>query len=184
MENKIHFSNNKNDWETPDIVFGPLNDEFNFVLDVCANAKNSKCDLWLSEETDALTVDWSRYLTNIGQPNGYVWCNPPYNNMTGWAKKVREEAEKGVNIVTLTAARVNTRWFKELYLSDTDLVYVPVCQLRFLQPKITFVGATNTAPFPSCVGIFSVDVQRVSMWYNFKEYHKRSVELRAQEASL
>ena len=53
MEN--NYTVNKNDWETPDIVFDPLNDEFNFVLDACANVDNSKCDLWLSEKTDALT---------------------------------------------------------------------------------------------------------------------------------
>lgn len=182
MEN--NYTVNKNDWETPDIVFDPLNDEFNFVLDACANVNNSKCDLWLSEKTDALTVDWAKYLTNIGKPDGYIWCSPPPSNMIQWAKKIREEAAKGVNIVTLTAARVNTRWFKDLYLSDTDLVYVPVCQLRFLQPKITYVGASNNAPFPSCVGIFSLNVKRVSMWYNYKEYHKRSIELRTQEASL
>ena len=184
MENKIHFSNNKNDWETPKEVFDPLNEEFEFVLDVCANETNAKCDLWLTEQVDALSVDWKKYLVNIGKPNGYVWCNPPYNNMREWAKKVREEAEKGVNIVTLTAARVNTRWFKDLYLSDTDLVFVPVCQLRFLQPKITFVGAPNNAPFPSCIGIFSEDVQRVAMWYNFKEYYRRSLEQKVEAAEI
>ena len=172
MDNQLHFGNSKNDWETPGVVFDPLNKEFNFVLDVCASKENTKCELFLTEGTNALTVDWAQYLKNIGKPDGFVWCNPPYNDMNSWAKKVREEAEKGVNIVTLTAARTNTKWFKEFYLSDTPLVYVPVCQLRFLQPKITFVGAKNNAPFPSCIGVFSKDFERVTMWYNFVLYSK------------
>lgn len=172
MDKQLHFSNTKNDWETPAVVFDPLNKEFEFVLDVCADANNTKCELYLTEETDALSVDWHAYLKSIGKPDGFVWCNPPYNDMVGWADKVREEATKGVNIVTLTPARTNTRWFKNLYLSDTPLVYVPVCQLRFMQPKITFVGASNNAPFPSCLGVFSEQVERITMWYNFKDYHK------------
>ncbi len=33
----------KDDYETPDEVYDPLNDEFHFTIDVCADKDNHKC---------------------------------------------------------------------------------------------------------------------------------------------
>ena len=107
MKENIALTDN-DEWEVQDEVFEPLDSEFKFVLDVCATKENSKCGRFLTKETNALTVDWFEYLKNIGELDGFVWCNPPLSTINEWSKKIRLEADKGVNIVTLTAARTNT----------------------------------------------------------------------------
>lgn len=52
-------SSDKQDWETPDDLFDQLNSEFHFTLDIAASETNHKCDKYYTEETDALSADWS-----------------------------------------------------------------------------------------------------------------------------
>ena len=42
--NKVLFSSNKEDWETPQDLFDELNKEFNFTVDVASSEENYKCD--------------------------------------------------------------------------------------------------------------------------------------------
>lgn len=67
--NKILFSSNKRNWETPQWLFEKLDQEFNFTIDVCADSTNNKCKRYYTELDNALTQDWN---------NEVVWCNPPY----------------------------------------------------------------------------------------------------------
>ena len=53
------FDTGRQDWETPDELFDPLNAEFNFTLDVCANADNAKCVDYFSEKDNALAQKWT-----------------------------------------------------------------------------------------------------------------------------
>jgi hypothetical protein len=39
MQRNVHFSSDRHDWETPQHLFGGLNAEFGFELDVCTTAE-------------------------------------------------------------------------------------------------------------------------------------------------
>lgn len=67
--NKILFSSQKENWETPQWLFDKLDQEFRFTIDVCADITNNKCNRYYTELDNALIQDWS---------NETVWCNPPY----------------------------------------------------------------------------------------------------------
>lgn len=153
MKTNIHFQHKSDEWETPLIIFKPLEEEFGpFDFDVAANKKNTKCSFFFSIEDDALTTKW-------GRKN---WCNPPYSRVLDFTLKAHNEQEKGNLTVMLVPARTDTRFFH-------DFIYnKPNVEIRFLKGRIKFIspdglllrgtkmnGSNNAAPFPSMVVIFN-----------------------------
>lgn len=129
------FESKKQDWETPDEIFVPLNEEFGFTLDVCATSENAKCDLFFSEEDDGLTRDW----------HGICWMNPPFGVQGKWVKKAYGESLKGTTVVCLLPARTNTNWFHDYCLKG---------EVRFVRGRPRFKGAKYGLPQPLMVVIF------------------------------
>lgn len=123
------------DWETPDDFFSMLNQEFNFDLDVCANAKNHKCKKYFTIKDDGLKKDWV----------GICWCNPPYGNETKkWIRKAYEESKNGAIVVCLVPNRTETEWFHKYALKG---------EIRFIRGRINFVNGGRPR-FGSIIVIF------------------------------
>jgi phage N-6-adenine-methyltransferase len=78
---KTKFGTGKQDWETPESVFAPLNAEFGFTLDVCATAENAKCSRYFTATNDALKQPWE----------GVCWMNPPFGTQGTWVRKAYTE---------------------------------------------------------------------------------------------
>lgn len=137
--NPVLFSSKKNEWETPQALFDELDREFGFTLDVCALPENAKCDLFFNPETDGLSQSWKGHT---------CWMNPPYGKEIGrWVEKAYHESKQnGTTVVCLLPARTDTRWFH-------DYIYGKA-EIRFLRGRIKFVGAENSAPFPSMIVIY------------------------------
>lgn len=126
------------DWETPASVFGPLDAEFKFTLDVCASVHNAKCDRFFSEKDDGLAQSWSQ---------DTCWMNPPYGRAIKlWMRKALNESRRGATVVALVPARTDTEWWHECSMQG---------QVRFLRGRIRFVGAKYSAPFPSAIVVFT-----------------------------
>lgn len=143
--NEVLFSTGKDDWETPPELFNKLNEEFHFTVDACANSINHKLERYWSEEDDGLSKSWQ---------NEVVWCNPPYSRSTkkkkgqaDWIKKAYEEYQIGNStIVMLLPARTDTIAFHS-YIYN-------IAEIRFLKGRLKFVGAKDSAPFPSMIVIY------------------------------
>jgi len=137
MNTDLMFSSDKSEWETPQWLFDQLDQEFGFTLDVCALPENAKCEAFFTPEDDGLSQDW----------HGVCWMNPPYGReVLWWVRKAYEESCKGATVVCLLPARTDTLWFH-------DYIYGKA-EIRFLKGRLKFVGAKNSAPFPSMVVIF------------------------------
>ena len=134
---KVHYSSLKSDWETPKVVFDPLNKEFRFDLDVCANYNNRKCLRFFNPHNNGLSQKWE----------GTCWMNPPYGRyITGkWVKKAYESSLEGTTVVCLLPARTSNGWWHDYCMKG---------EIRFIRGRIKFVGAANSAPFPSAIVIF------------------------------
>jgi phage N-6-adenine-methyltransferase len=135
----VHHTSKSGDWITPQSFVDDL--PFDFDLDVCATAENSKCDAYLDEETDALTVPWK----------GVCYCNPPYGREIGlWANKAAQEGRHGATVVCLLPARPDTKWFQTIW--DEASV---IC---FIRGRVKFekagVEKSDPAPFPSVLVVF------------------------------
>lgn len=123
-------------WATPWPLFNKLDAEFHFELDVCALPENAKCARYYSPADDGLARDWS----------GACWMNPPYGREIGkWVRKAYEESRRGATVVCLLPARTDTAWWHD---------YAMKGEVRFLRGRISFVGASGPAPFPSAVVVF------------------------------
>jgi len=131
------FSQEKSDWETPQWLFDKLNNEFGFTLDVCADKHNHKCDRYFSVEDDGLNQDWS------GET---CWMNPPYSHVSQWIEKAYNESQRGATVVALVPSRTCTKWFHNHVYGKAEI--------RFIKGRLKFVGAKNSAPFPSMVVVY------------------------------
>jgi len=147
MNTKLHFSSEKNDWETPQWLFDELDKEFEFELDVCASRENQKIAFYFTERQDSLNIDWKSELDQSIIKTYNCWMNPPYGRKIGkWIKKANEEAKKGCIVVALLPARTDTKWFHEYIYKKHEI--------RFLKGRLKFVGAEHSAPFPSMIVVF------------------------------
>lgn len=91
-----HRQNSKNDWETPEAVFQPLNEEFGFTLDVCASHRNAKCDFYCTEEGTffkGISDPWGKF-NGLEMPwiDEICWMNPPYDQWQKWVEKAYKES--------------------------------------------------------------------------------------------
>lgn len=145
MNTAVHFSSATDMWATPQKTFDELNREFNFVLDVCAVAENTKCLSYYSPVQDGLKQKW-----NIG---GTAWMNPPYGRSIGlWIKKAYEESKAGATVVGLLPARTDTRYFHEYIYGKAEI--------RFIKGRLKFGDAKNSAPFPSMIVIWKPTLKK------------------------
>lgn len=133
------FESHRQDWETPDSIFVPLNEEFHFTLDVCATSGNAKCSEFFTEDEDGLEQDW----------HGICWMNPPFGVQSKWVKKAYEEAQRGTTIVCLLPARTNTNWWHDYCMKG---------EVRFIRGRPKFKGAKHGLPQPLAIVIFGSNV--------------------------
>ena len=140
---KAAMTSNKDDWETPRLLFDELDAEFGFTLDPASSNSNAKCENHYTKEDDGLSQDWGGYT---------VFCNPPYSrNMYEWVQKCYQEAQKpGTKVVMLIPARTDTRYFH-------DFIYRKASEIRFIKGRLKFENdgvAGQSAPFPSMIVVF------------------------------
>jgi phage N-6-adenine-methyltransferase len=105
---------------TPWALFNPLNTIFKFAVDLAADADNTKCPLYITPEMDSLSenVNWA------GLSEGWLWLNPPFNNIPDWVAKCKREAKKGAKIVMLTPASVGANWFLNDVFGNAVVVFL------------------------------------------------------------
>lgn len=154
----------RNDWRTPanvlDVVRAALGGTI--ALDPCASTEH-----WLSggdeigevlnfhEEDDGLAIDWQAKLlaeAALGETPTTVYVNPPFNQNAKWMAKCAEEAAKGLEIIALLPARVDTRYWHNYCAKATAVA--------FWRGRIRFVGATSSAPFPCALIYWGPNVAR------------------------
>jgi len=132
----VHFSQQSDEWSTPDDLFAELNQIFHFDLDACASAENAKCETFFTKEQDALQQRW----------RGTVWMNPPYGRkIASFMQKALEESRVGATVVCLVPSRTDTAWWHR---------YAKRGQVIFLKGRLKFGGSKTSAPFPSAIVIF------------------------------
>lgn len=135
----------RDDWETPDNIFLPLNEKYGFIYDLAASDQNAKCDNFFTWDDDSLNQDWSKI-------DGTCWLNPPYGRQIHkWARKAAASAKDGATIVALYAARTNRDWFRNYVFNSAKEVW-------FLQGEIYFSldgqPYPTQAPFPCVIAVY------------------------------
>lgn len=124
------------EYGTPQKLFDVYNEEFDFQLDVCASNKNHKCDEFYTAKEDGLRSPWVKR----------NWCNPPYSKILPWVNRAYEYTHSGMTTVCLVKHDPSTRHGK--------LISQYADELRIVENRIQFDGATLGANFPSAFAIF------------------------------
>lgn len=173
-------SSKDTEWGTPHEFFDKINDVFGFNLDVCATDVNAMVEYYFSPEQDSLTLPWiSPSVMSTDSRFGTVaWMNPPYGKgeracnidrskcnkkscyqrgfhidadipgIGDWVNYGIGQVEDGTGIlVSLLPARTDSEWFQSVW-DHASLI----C---FVRGRLKFVGAKDTAPFPSVISVFS-----------------------------
>lgn len=135
---KVLHSSKRHDWQTPQWLVECIHDAFDEIeMDPCAPADLSNpCRANRAFWRDGLIVNWR-------EADGLVYCNPPYGRaLKTWVEKAIAEHTFGAEVLLLTPARTDTKWFGWL-------AQLKGAQLCFLRGRLRFGGATAGAPFPS-----------------------------------
>jgi phage N-6-adenine-methyltransferase len=134
---KNRFKSTNQEWETPDSIYLPLDNEFHFTLDVAASDINTKCPKYFSEDNDGLSASWWKEV---------CWMNPPYNQVGKWIKKAYEEYQShGATVVCLVQSRTNTNWWHDYCMKG---------EVRFVRGRPKFKGCVHGLPQPLAIVIF------------------------------
>jgi len=158
---RVMFSTGKGDHQTPKDFFELLHREFAFKLDVAASAENNLLPSYITEETNALSVDWS----------SRNFCNPPYGKEVGaWIHKAVEQQMLGKLVVMLLAGRVGTKWFAEAVETANEI--------RFVRGRLTFEGQLAPAPFPSIVVVWNAGLKTFDLLPHLTKYRWDTWRLR------
>lgn len=151
MNTALHFSSKDQTWETPQAFFDELDQEFGFVLDVCALPETAKCAEFYTPEEDGLTKNWG-----VDSVPGPCWMNPPYGReIKHWIAKAAKEARMGAVVVALIPSRTDTAyWHDHIWDAENNRPHPWVREVRFVRGRLKFGNAKNAAPFPSAVVVF------------------------------
>lgn len=124
-------------WNTPKWILDLLVPLGRIGLDPCSNELSlvPAPTRW-DEIADGLSRPWRMH--------GLVFVNPPYGRaLPRWIDKAIAEADLGAEIVLLTPARPDTRWYDRVILGGATV--------GFLRGRVAFDGASAGAPFPSAL---------------------------------
>jgi phage N-6-adenine-methyltransferase len=138
-------------WTTPQPIFDALDREFKFVIDLCADANNTKCNEYMSRLT-SLEHSWDG--------EGWGWLNPPYGrDIAQWVAKASRAKRC---IVGFLPGRTNAPWWHDYVLQATEI--------RFVRRKVSFAneeGCKGVPPWGAVVVIWQYDAPvptSVSSW--------------------
>lgn len=140
--NKILLSSKKMDYVTPDYLYNPLNDIFDFQIDLAADSNNFKCKKqFFNEKDDSLSFNWEFN-------ECWCWLNPPYGrHLCKWVEKSYiSNINYNTKFCLLIPARTDTNYFHE-FITKANLII-------FLRGRIKFDGCKYNAPFPSQLVFF------------------------------
>jgi phage N-6-adenine-methyltransferase len=125
-------------------LFGPLNAQYRFTIDVAASPSNTKCLRFYSIEQDGLTQPWA---------GERVWCNPPYSSIAPWVAKAWREDEAQLVVMLLPSNRTEQEWWQHLVEPHRDrrgsrltVKFLPG-RPRFMRRGSSQVGPNERPPF-------------------------------------
>lgn len=141
-------SSDRDDWCTPGGLLRLVRQVGPICLDPCGNPGSivhAVREYRLDRGEDGLRLPWA-----VG---GLCFVNPPYGDAIGaFTRRMAREGAAGVEIIGLLPARVDTAWWqRDVVTADA------IC---FWSGRLKFLGARDSAPFPSAIAYWGPQVER------------------------
>lgn len=116
-------------WQTPMDLFLALDREFHFSADIAASDANHLLPIYLTEKDNALSQETSWEMLNAG----YLWCNPPYSDISPWVEKANALPEGSHGVVMLVPADTSVGWFREALKEVTEIRFITGGRISFVR---------------------------------------------------
>lgn len=140
----------RQDYQTPPDFMDAVGKGFGEIgFDLAADMHNHQSTLYYTKQTDSLSQPWH-------QLSGLLWLNPPFDNITPWAKKCADESEKGAKILFLTPASVGSNWFANHVFAKA--------QIYFLNGRLKFVGTKDPYPKDCMLASYGYGFKGINIW--------------------
>lgn len=129
---------------TPDSLFIPWHERYQFTIDVAASAQNAKLPRFYTKEDNALTKSWD---------GERVWCNPPYSDIMPWVEKAHVEMDNGCDFIAmlLPSNRTEQPWWQKWIEPFRDHDRCGGVRTEFLAKRPRFGPLWGSQPRFGCV---------------------------------
>jgi hypothetical protein len=156
MINKGLFSSDKDNWETPELLYQYLDSLYSFDHDPCPidHYVLLGMDIEAGASYDSLNKPWGK--------SNYI--NPPYGRQIGkFIEKAYKESLLGKICVLLIPARTDTKWWHDFVMLAATVYLV--------RGRIRFKDGEHSAPFPSAIVVFDEKSNGQCLFksFNYKE---------------
>lgn len=121
----INRGKGNNNASTPMVFINAVVKKFGLLtIDLACTRANAKAPLGLyhDEDVDALMVPWAKYCMAAISP--LAWLNPPFTNITPWARKCAAEVQLGARTLLLVPASVGANWYWDWVVPYADVYSV------------------------------------------------------------
>lgn len=101
-----------------------------YGLDVCASKHNTRNEVYISEQENALNVSWISRLYG----GDIAWCNPPYSRgmKEQFIEKAITESALGLHTIMLLPNDTSTQWFSRCIKSALAVAFVCNGRIGFI----------------------------------------------------
>lgn len=116
------------EWKTPQWLFDQLDEEFNFDVDLCATAENTKCARYCKDI----------FCTDLRMSAGHAgFMNPPYSNPAPYIKRALDliRGNSHATVVMLLKVDTSTKWWGLLWDYQKHRPK-PWIEIRFYQKEL------------------------------------------------
>lgn len=138
----INRGKGNNNAETPAVFINAVTKKFGpLEWDLAADALNTKAEKFLAEKVNSLVQPWHKL--GPGQP--LCWLNPPFTNITPWARKCATEVQLGARVLLLVPASVGANWYWDWVVPFADVYSVGRMVFDNCYDKY---GKLITTPYP------------------------------------
>ena len=129
----------RDDWQTPDLLFRWLNQQYKFIFDCCADENNTKCENW--------SKDFVNCFMNL--KHSICWMNPPFSKAKEMFEHFFSIVWRGVCIYRCD--NMETKIWQDIILKNASWVFIP-------KGRISYEGMEGKGSrFPSALIGFNVE---------------------------
>ena len=126
----------KNSWRTPPFLVRAYDRIYQFTGDVAADADNACFPKYLTLADDAPKRGW-------GDFGGYVWCNPPYDDISPWVVAASLATVQGTGTVMIVPSDMANFWFELALETVHEIDHITGSRVGFIHPETGKVNTEN-----------------------------------------
>lgn len=110
-------------WETPNMLFSVLSKQYHFSYDCCANHKNTKCLSYSNNFKDVMCIN-----------NKYTcWINPPFSKSYEMFSHFFKVVKKGVGIYRCD--NMETKVWQDIIFKNACWIFIPKGRINYQNLK-------------------------------------------------